>query len=64
MNSLVKYLECGKIYKYREAIDFVVTKHGDLVEKIIPFFDKYKIAGVKVKDFLDFRQVLEMIKKR
>ena len=38
--SLIDYLECGNVYKYRKAIDFRVTKFQDIVEKIIPFFKK------------------------
>lgn len=55
MRSLLSYLECGKCYEYRESVSFLVTKHSDLVEKVIPFFDKYSILGVKAKDFSDFK---------
>lgn len=40
MESLIKYFDCGKIFKDREAIDFKVTKTKDFTEKILPFFFK------------------------
>lgn len=64
MRSLLNYLKCGKIYNYRESVSFIVTKYEDLAGKIIPFFDNYKIEGVKAKDFSDFKQVLEMMKNK
>jgi len=52
----------GKIYKIGEAaVDFQVTKIADIIEKIIPFFDKYPILGEKAKDFEDFKRVALMI---
>lgn len=61
MNNLVNSFKCGKIYKYRKTVNFVITKYNDLNEKIIPFFDKYKIVGVKFEDFSYFKQVLEIM---
>ncbi len=40
---------------------FVVTKFSDIVEKIIPFFNKYPLLGVKQKDFLNFKLVASII---
>ena len=40
-------------------IDYTVVRYDDLVLKIIPFFDKYKIVGVKLQDYLDFKKVAE-----
>jgi hypothetical protein len=52
----------GKIYKIGEtAVDFQVTKITDIIEKIIPFYDKYPIIGEKAKDFEDFKRVARMI---
>jgi hypothetical protein len=52
IKSFEKYLGCGSTYKLSEdAIIFIVTRISDILEKIIPFFDKYKIIGEKVQDF-------------
>lgn len=60
----MEYLDCGKIYKKGEAFDFRVTKFSDNYSKIIPFFKKYPLHGVKYKDFDDFCRVAEIIKKK
>ena len=62
IKSLVTYLGCGNYYFHAGAGDLVVQKYSDIEEKIIPFFNKYPILGVKQKDFLDFKQVVELMK--
>ena len=37
---------------------------SDITEKIIPFYKKYPIVGVKVLDFNDFGKIAEMIKDK
>ena len=64
MRSLVEFLKCGVIFKNREAIYFRVTKFHDITDKIIPFFKKYRIHGVKALDFADFCQVAELMKDK
>ena len=66
MRSLVEFLKCGVIFffKNREAIYFRVTKFHDITDKIIPFFEKYRIYGVKALDFADFCQVAELMKNK
>lgn len=64
MESLVKYLDCGTVFRSREAVDFVVTKLPDLSEKIIPFFEKYPLQGVKSHEFLDFKIVAKLMKNK
>jgi len=44
-------------------VEFRVAKFEDIYKKIIPVFNKYKIMGVKYKDFEDFCKVAEIIKK-
>ena len=64
MKSFMEYLDCRKIYKKGEAFDFRVTKFSDNYSKIILFFKKYLLHGVKSKDFEDFCMVVEIIKKK
>lgn len=47
ITSLIKYLECGNVYYDKDCIQYTVFKFEDLVNKVIPFFDKYNIIGVK-----------------
>ena len=55
LKSFIKYLECGRLNKQagQDAVYFIVQKHHDILEKIIPFFFKYPIIGVKALNFLD-----------
>lgn len=36
---------------------FVVSKFNDIIEKVIPFFDKYPILGVKSLDYICFLKI-------
>lgn len=66
MRSIKSYLGCGNIYsvKKRKVTDYCVVKYSDLTEKIIPFFEKYPIIGIKSQDFADFRRVALLMKDR
>ena len=47
MKSLIECLECGNIYRDRNAFYFKVTKLDDIENKIIPFFKNSKSAVLK-----------------
>ena len=47
LRSFIKYLDCGRISKSGKAIDYQVSRFSYVENKIIPFFKKYKILGVK-----------------
>lgn len=64
MKSLIKYFEAGNVFKNREIIDFRVTKINELNEKLIPFFEKYKIVGSKFQDYSNFKKVAELMKNK
>ena len=55
--------DCGNIYKRGEVMDLKVTKFYDITNKIIPFFQKYPILGVKSKDFEDWCRVVVLMKE-
>lgn len=46
--------------------DFIVEKYSDILEKIIPFFDKYPILGVlkKALDYANFKRVVEIMQNK
>lgn len=54
MRSLIAYFGCGSFRERGVVVDFQVQKFSDLTHKIIPFFHKYPILGVKSKDFDDW----------
>lgn len=64
MNSLIYFLGCGRIVKYPLMVNFVVSVHSDIINKIISFFEKYPILGVKSQDFQDWCRVAKIIKSQ
>ena len=50
------------IFNNKNHIDFIVTKFEDII-KIISFFEKYPIIGVKALDFADWCEAVELMKK-
>ena len=64
MISFIAFFNCGRIRIRGEAIDFMVTKFSDIDKKIIQFFKKYKIRGVKALDFEDWVRAAELIKEK
>ena len=42
----------------------VVRNHNDLAEKVIPFFEKYKLISSKNEDFLKFTKVVTLMQEK
>ena len=60
LKSLIDYLGCGKYYTRPRTTmygDYLVTSLDDFKNKIIPFFDKYPLQGLKSYDFNDLKKV-------
>jgi hypothetical protein len=66
MRSLINYFDCGNIIirSNQNIVEFRVYKFSDILNKIIPFFKKYLIFGVKGQDFADFTKVADLIKDK
>ena len=64
MISFIDYFNCGNICKSRESFVYRVEKFSDIQNKIIPFFNKYQIQGVKHLDYLDFCKTAELIENK
>jgi hypothetical protein len=67
MLNLREYLDCGNLYKYKQIVKFKITKFdcaSYMNEKVISFFQKHPLHGVKLLDFLDFVKVMELMKKK
>jgi LAGLIDADG endonuclease len=64
MKSLIEFFDCGKIYTYKDAVNFKVQNSSGLSENFLPFFQKYSIQGVKLLDYLDFVSVIEIMKNK
>jgi len=66
-NYFYKNILIGKyIYESekRECILLQIKNYSDIVHKIIPFFNKYPILGVKSLDFADFKKVSELMETK
>lgn len=64
IESIVEYLNCGKVYKDYDSVNYIVTKFTDLTDKLIPFFDKYEIIGIKNLDYVDFKKVVKLMQNK
>lgn len=61
------FFGCGNFSyhnKEKRAVVFVVRKFEDINSKIIPFFEEFKIKGVKHKDFIDWCSAALIIKSK
>lgn len=61
-----EFLDCGTYYpsSTRKEGNYIVTKFSDIERKIIPFFLKYPIHGVKGLDLYDFSKIASLIKEK
>lgn len=64
LESIINYLNCGFTYSNLNDIQYTVFKFEDIFNKIIPFFDKYNIIGVKSLDYQDFKKASLLIKNK
>ncbi len=63
INELImKYFRSGSIEKHTKhpSVTLVITKFTTISDKIIPFFDKYPLNGVKYFDSLDWCTVQKL----
>lgn len=61
-NIEVSNIKYKNITTTSKVVNFQVTKFSDIVNIIIPFFNKYPIQGQKALDFEDFKKVVEIMK--
>lgn len=64
MNSLIKYFNCGKLYSNGSCFYFTVSKFDDINNKIIPFFVKFTLIGVKNSNYKDFCKVANLLEQK
>jgi LAGLIDADG endonuclease len=66
MRNLVSFFECGNYFSRNNKNfgELIITKFEDLIDKVIPFFNKYPILGVKALDFEDFKKVALLMKNK
>jgi len=64
VKGLIEYLGCGKFSERKEACDFKVQSLADISAKIIPFFSKYQLQGIKALNFEDFSAVAKIMEAK
>ena len=64
IKNFILYFGCGRLVKFDQKVNFIVTKFSDIIEKIIPFFNKYPIVGVKALNYKDWCEVALIIKNK
>ena len=71
LRSVQKFFGCGGVYYQREyrqnqraCYRFGVTAQKDLHNRIIPFFDKHQLKSKKLRNFLLFKEIGNLVKKR
>ena len=67
MRNIINTLGCGRLKEHskKSSVEFVVTSLWEIVEKIVPFFDKYPLCkeGLKMLDYVDFCKVVQLVKE-
>ncbi len=62
-----RVLNCGKIHPKPgnpDVLVYTVSNRRHLAEKVIPFFEKYKLISNKWYDFLKFREIVMAMEKK
>ncbi len=62
-----RVLNCGKIHPKPgnpDVLVYTVSNRRHLAEKVIPFFEKYKLLSNKWFDFLKFREIVRALVKK
>jgi hypothetical protein len=67
VNSFINFFNCGGVIKVltkESVVEFRVSSFKDIVNKIIPFFDQYKLQGSKRLDYADFCKIVDIMKNK
>lgn len=62
--EIQKYLGVGKVYKNRQNVTFVVKSMDEIIEVILPLFDKHPLRGSKLVGYNIFKTVVLMMKDK
>lgn len=64
MEYFINYLNCGFTYINTKdnCIYYEVVKYDDIINKIIPFFNKYSVRGTKLVNYNYFKEIIQIVK--
>ena len=63
LDLIKKYFGCGFIRRdwSDKTVKFEIRDHKDLIQKIIPHFEKFPLISAKQNDFLVFKKICEIV---
>lgn len=64
IKALHTYIGVGKLRINRDAVNLVINKQDDLINIILPHFEKYPCRGGKHMSYLVFRQVVLLMQDK
>jgi hypothetical protein len=67
LTKFIEYLGCGTVYKFStrpNSVSFTVSKFKYISEKVIPFFQKYPLQGIKALDFKCFCEIWKIVESK
>jgi hypothetical protein len=64
IKSIVSYLGSGRFSMSKKAVYYTCSRFSDIWDKILPFFLKFEILGVKSQDFKKWSKVCEIVKSK
>lgn len=72
LEAIRDHLGCGKIYyldyeryaQWKPHVKLKISKNGDLVNRIIPFFDAHPLIAKKRHSYKLFREIAFMMKRK
>ena len=62
--EIKKKLGIGKVYNNRQNVIFVVKSIDEIIEVLLPLFDRYPLKGNKLVGYNIFKTVALMIKEK
>ena len=67
LQKIIESMECGNLInssKTRQEWNISITSTSQLINKVIPFFQKFPIYGTKDLNFIDFIKGIDIIKNK
>ncbi|GBB97392.1 hypothetical protein RclHR1_29860002 [Rhizophagus clarus] len=66
LELFISFFGCGKVYirSNNKAGDYTINNIPDATNILVPFFDKNPLHSSKLLDYLDFKQVVELVKSK
>lgn len=71
LEIFLNYFQCGKIFvnkrydNHKEHLyKYCIRSTNDLLERVIPFFEKHQLKTYKQNDFMIFSKIMKMIKEK